>query len=829
MNGLRSFSSPPPRSAWLVALVLGFTVLGSAFLWWQAQRSQEQLRAQVLAQAEQRSQHLADAMAGQVATLLSSLDLQLLQLGREWVRNPGGFDAVTREVLDTLPRGAVSHATVADANGRLVYSSVPLPGSVSIADREAFIALQQGAVGLMVGKPLRSTLVDGWTFAVSRPVLRDGRFDGVINLVVSSDFLASKLAALRLSDQDVVALIHHDGTFLARSLDNAAAVGATVPADRPFLADPGLPKGSFKTEGLLDGTARTYGWHRLPQDGLVLAVGLADAAVLAPLAPALQTARTVAAVLSLLLLLAGGLVAALTARVARSQADAAAAQALRNRLFDSSHVPMVVVDMATQRFIDCNPAAVRVYGLGAREDVLGRSPLDVSAPTQYGGVPTAQAARSYLQRAARGEALVFEWRHQRPDGEQWDAEVHLMRFEAQGRSLLQFALYDITGRKRTEAALRESEARLKEAQRLARIGSWELDLVSDRLTWSDEIYQIFELDPARDQPTYKGFILAVHPDDRDLVTRVYNESVAQRMPYDLVHRLRMPDGRIKHVRESGLTQFDGERPVRSVGTVQDITEVREAQDALQRLNDELEQRVAVRTRELSQLIRELDAFAYSVSHDLRTPLRSINGYATLLAEEHAHLLPPEGREHLERIRGSANRMGRLITDLLTLARLSQAEPDRQRVDLSQMARQVAAELAQTDAAREVRWDIQDGIEAQADPVLMRVVLLNLLGNAWKYTGQTPQARIGVSARTLAGGTLECCVCDNGAGFDMKYAAQLFTPFKRLHAHHEFEGTGVGLATVHRVIERHGGQVRGEGAVGQGARFCFTLPPVVPAP
>jgi light-regulated signal transduction histidine kinase (bacteriophytochrome) len=285
----------------------------------------------------------------------------------------------------------------------------------------------------------------------------------------------------------------------------------------------------------------------------------------------------------------------------------------------------------------------------------------------------------------------------------------------------------------------------------------------------------------------------------------------------------MPDGRVKYARECGFTQFEGERPVHSVGTVQDITDVRTAEEALKRLNEELEQRVGERTREMSILNRELEAFSYSVSHDLRTPLRSVDGYASLLEEEYGEALAPEGRAYVERIRKSARRMGQLITDLLTLAHLSRTELRHQAVDLSDMARGIAAELAASDPGRDVQWQIDDGMRVFADAGLMRVVLQNLLGNAWKYTGQTPQARIVFMQVQRADGAPEFCVRDNGAGFDMAYAAQLFEPFKRLHSHHEFEGNGVGLTTVFRVIERHGGRLRGEGAVGRGAAFYFSVP------
>jgi len=170
-------------------------------------------------------------------------------------------------------------------------------------------------------------------------------------------------------------------------------------------------------------------------------------------------------------------------------------------------------------------------------------------------------------------------------------------------------------------------------------------------------------------------------------------------------------------------------------------------------------------------------------------------------------------------------MGQLITDLLSLAHLSRARMEQEPVDLSALASAVAADLQHSDPHRQVDWFIEPGLQAMADPGLMRVVLQNLLGNAWKYTSQTPQAQISFTQEQHADGMTTFCVRDNGAGFDMSYASQLFQPFRRLHAHHEFEGSGVGLATVARVIRRHGGEVSGEGAPGVGAAFYFSLPEV----
>lgn len=245
---------------------------------------------------------------------------------------------------------------------------------------------------------------------------------------------------------------------------------------------------------------------------------------------------------------------------------------------------------------------------------------------------------------------------------------------------------------------------------------------------------------------------------------------------------------------------------------------------------ELEARVAQRTAELAERNRalvaanaELDAFAYSVSHDLRAPLRSIDGFSQVLLEDSAARLDAAARDALQRVRAASQRMGLLIDDLLALSRLTRADMRVASVDLSALAREVTAELERSAPERRVAVTIAPELSARGDPRLLRVALENLLGNAWKYTGRTPEARIEFGA-TARDGAPAFFVRDNGAGFDMQYAAKLFGAFQRLHPAGEFDGTGVGLAIVHRVITRHGGRVWAEGAVGRGATFYFTLEP-----
>jgi two-component system NtrC family sensor kinase len=220
---------------------------------------------------------------------------------------------------------------------------------------------------------------------------------------------------------------------------------------------------------------------------------------------------------------------------------------------------------------------------------------------------------------------------------------------------------------------------------------------------------------------------------------------------------------------------------------------------------------------------ELEAFSYSVSHDLRAPLRSIDGFSKLLLVDYADKLDAKGQDYLHLVRESAQRMGELIDDLLLLSRVGRADLSRDQIDLSEIARGVSEELKKKDPDRHVKWCIEDQLLVEADSGLMRVAFDNLLGNSWKFTAKVSAPRIEVGTDQQEGVAVYF-VRDNGAGFSMEYAEKLFNPFQRLHAESEFEGTGIGLATVHRIIDRHGGRIWADSAVDHGATFYFTIPP-----
>jgi PAS domain S-box-containing protein len=256
-----------------------------------------------------------------------------------------------------------------------------------------------------------------------------------------------------------------------------------------------------------------------------------------------------------------------------------------------------------------------------------------------------------------------------------------------------------------------------------------------------------------------------------------------------------------------------------VAVMRDISVRRAAEAALTRVNAELEERVGQRTGELQAANRELEAFSYTVAHDLRAPLRSIQGFASILGEDRG--LNADNRHLLERITGAAQSMAAQIDGLLSLARLARTRLHLSTVDLSGLARGVIAELRQLEPGRQVEVSIQEGVHAEGDAALLLGLLRNLLGNAWKYTARVAHARIGFG-RLGEGPQAEYYVSDNGAGFEMAHAGHLFEVFQRLHSQEEFPGIGIGLASVRRIVERHGGSIRAQASPGQGATFYFTL-------
>ncbi len=318
----------------------------------------------------------------------------------------------------------------------------------------------------------------------------------------------------------------------------------------------------------------------------------------------------------------------------------------------------------------------------------------------------------------------------------------------------------------------------------------------------------------------RPYLDLIHPDDRNATIAAAQGLSEGNIVIDFENRYRCRDGSYRWLTWKAATSADRQL---IYAAARDITDKRKTVEAIARMNLSLLQGNA----QLEAANKELEAFSYSVSHDLRAPLRGIDGFSQALLEDYADRLDETGKDYLQRVRTASQRMGQLIDDMLNLSRVTRSEMKIEHVDVSAMAAAVVAELQRGQPDRRVEVRIADGITASADPRLLRVVLDNLIGNAWKFTSRLPAARIEVECKQN-GAELAYIIRDNGAGFDMKFAHKLFGAFQRLHAASDFTGTGIGLATVQRVINRHGGRIWAEAAVDQGATFHFTLAASSPA-
>ncbi|WP_051229096.1 ATP-binding protein [Paludibacterium yongneupense] len=384
---------------------------------------------------------------------------------------------------------------------------------------------------------------------------------------------------------------------------------------------------------------------------------------------------------------------------------------------------------------------------------------------------------------------------------------------------------NIQARKQAEAALTQSEAELRAAQRMAGIGHWSWDVTTGVHVWSDEIYRIYGRDPAWPPAAYPEVTQYFAADSWARLAAAVEKGLALGIAYECDAEVIRPDGERRWIIARGEATRATDGTILGLhGTVQDISERKRAEEEIRRLNTDLERRVQERTAELSAANLELDSFAYSVSHDLRAPLRAMNGFAQALHEDYGPLLPDEGRQYLDEIAGASRKMGELINGMLVLSRCTRGELRHDPIDISALATHLLQDLVRDTPGRQVEWQVAPGLHARGDVRMIEVVLRNLLDNAWKYTAKTPAPTIRMYAGTL-GGLAGFCVEDNGAGFRMEHAEQLYQPFRRLHRQDEFPGIGIGLATVQRILHRHGGEIRAEAAVGAGATFCFSLPGV----
>jgi PAS domain S-box-containing protein len=459
------------------------------------------------------------------------------------------------------------------------------------------------------------------------------------------------------------------------------------------------------------------------------------------------------------------------------------------------------------KIVEANDRTRTAYGY-SREELLLLSMHDLQDPQTHSDL------ERVLGRLEQENGLIYQTAHRRHDGTTFPVEISVRLIEVDDRKFYQAIIRDITERQQAEVALRRSEARYHHTLDTMLEGCQIIDF-----DWHFVYVNKAVASQARCKPEelLNHTMMEIFPgiEDTELFDSL-RHSMEERTSMRMQNKFIYPDGRVAWF-ELSIQPIPEGIFILSI----DITDRQQAEEAIRTLNLQLEHYVRDRTSQLLATNRELEAFSYSVSHDLRAPLRGIDGWTMALLEDYAHLLDDKGKKYLDRVRTETQRMGRLIDDMLSLSRVTRAEMHRETVDLTCLAQSIAGRLRETSPERLVEFVIQDGLIVEGDPRLLEIALVNLLDNAWKFTGQSPIASIELG-RVEQEGHSVFFVRDNGTGFDMTYAHKLFGAFQRFHKTSEFPGTGIGLATVQRVVHRHGGRIWADAAVDRGATFHFTL-------
>jgi PAS domain S-box-containing protein len=483
-------------------------------------------------------------------------------------------------------------------------------------------------------------------------------------------------------------------------------------------------------------------------------------------------------------------------------------------IFNSSQVGMVLSRLSDGRILEVNRSFERISGL-AREQIVGQTTVNV-------GFFSLDERNQWIERLIReGSVRDFTIDRKRRDGSRVVVSCSLEIVELASEKYTFLSVHDITERKMAEEALVVSDRKF---QTLFQLNPAALAFAHAQSGRFVEVNQAFEEVYGIPRGTAVGKTateLGLYP----------NPQIREQLLKQLLEKGRLrgvdmsrmrKDGTMLHISGNAeLLEMDGEQYL--ISATLDVSALKEAEATLRKTNASLEARVERRTRELQQSNQELEAFCYSVSHDLRAPLRSIDGFSQALEEDYSALLDKQATDYLGRIRRSAKRMSELIDNLLDLSRVTRAEIHRCDVNLSRLANEIITTLKTEEPTRSVIVSIAENLHTDGDKNLLGLVIENLLSNAWKYTSRTADARIEFGCDIINGQNV-FYVRDNGVGFDPQYIGKLFQPFQRLHFADEFPGHGVGLATVMRIIKRHGGDVWAEGELEKGATFRFTMEP-----
>ena len=482
-------------------------------------------------------------------------------------------------------------------------------------------------------------------------------------------------------------------------------------------------------------------------------------------------------------------------------------------LFEQNPALMLIYELGSQVILAVNESFINHYGY-TNTEILSMKLTDLYPENEKEPI-------SKLSEKLIGLAYVGEWHHLKKDGTIITIEVNSHGFSFEGRNARIAVINDITERKRTEKALQESEVKYRRIVDTANEGICTLDQETRTTLVNARMAEILGF---QDKEMLVGKLVTdfmFEEDIPDHYNRIKNRKKGIFENYE--RRFRRKDGQTVWTFVSATTIFDDHHHfIGTVGMITDITERKKAEEEILKLNSELENRVIERTAQLEAANKEMEAFSYSVSHDLRAPLRHINGYVELLIKRNGDQLNEKGQHYLNSISEASTQMGNLIDNLLQFSRTGRAEIKMTQVDMNKQVQDALSMLEQDISGRNIEWKIAQLPVVSADHALIRQVWVNLIGNAIKYTSQKDRAIIEIGENEENKEYI-FYIRDNGAGFNMEYAHKLFGVFQRLHSNEEFEGTGIGLANVRQIIKKHNGRTWAEGEINKGATFYFSLP------
>ena len=830
-NGTTRFPASAASSSAFVKRMVGTVALINLFVFGMVAFSLHQSFDEYEERAELTAQNMSQMLAQDIGREFEKIDVTLFAATGE-IEHQLAHGSVDRKVLNAFLVRMQEHVPeivslrTTDAQGIVSYGrGVDPKARVNNSDREYFFLQRDNPkAGLVVSNPVFARIDKRWVIPMSRAFhLADGSFGGVVYCNVELEHLARVFSSIDVGRRGSVSLRDSELRIFARfpvpkDADKIFGRKLDVPELQALIRS-GRNAGTYVTSHTVDGVERKFAVRRVDALPLYAVVGRASDEYMAPWRA--QAAKIFA--LETLFFLTTLISSWLIYRGWKRQMGIMLELAREEEKFHT------VADYTYDWEYWEGPKGEMLYMSPACERITGYSLAEFMAdPELLAHIVLADdlpLLAEHRHDVEHEDETAVDFRIVRRDGEvRWIAHACQSVFGRDGQFMgRRVSNRDISERKQAEDALQLSSERLQLATRIAHIGIWDWDVVKNELVWDESMYQLYGLRSGDFGGAYDAWIRTIHPEDKAYTDGEIQAALRGEREYAPEFRIVRPDGSIRHIKADSHTTHDREgKPLRMIGTNIDITEHKQVEAKIRMLNQELEQRVVQRTAQLETALYDLENFNYSASHDLRIPLRAVDGFSSILLEEHSHQLDAEGIRLLKVVRNNTGRMSQLIDDMQAFSHAGRMPMAMTEVDMGALVREIVEELRPTTSGRKVSFEFGSLPPIYTDRSMMRRIMLDLLANAIKFTRPKAAALIEVGAKSGDKETV-FYVKDNGVGFDMKYADMLFGVFQRLHGVEEFEGAGIGLAIVKRIITRLGGRVWAEGKVNEGATVYFALP------